>query len=453
MLTQYLIGCMNFLISHHPGRRSPKKDLTAMCPGPRRATRNVEFGCGQQPGEGWAPPGSMPKTHHMQMTTLPFTIPDRSSPGTRTTPFVLHQGRGVKLATGARLPPKLRIRKNISIGTWNIRTLRMPGKVEELAHEMNRYHWTILGLCEVRWKNFGETSTQDGHKLYYSGRDDKHEHGVGFLVHKDMVNTVMSCRPVSSRLIIIRLRATPLNITIVQAYAPTTDHDDEELEDFYDQLQEVLDQAPKKDILVVQGDWNAKIGEDAIDNWKGTCGRYCNAKTNDRGLRLLEFASFNDLKLMNTFGPHKASRRWTWHSPNGEHHNQIDYIMVKRRFHTSVNIAKTRSFPGADIGSDHDLVMMTLRLRLKKVDKEGPTRIKFNLDKLKDPEVLEAFQARIGGKFAPLLLLNAENTAIDTMIDTFNIAVTQTANEILGKHRRPKKSWVTTDILDLCDKR
>jgi len=126
--------------------------------------------------------------------------------------------------------------------------------------------------------------------------------------------------------------------------------------------------------------------------------------------------------------------------------------MVKRRFHTSVNIAKTRSFPGADIGSDHDLVMMTLRLCLKKVDKEGPTRIKFNLDKLKDPEVLEAFQARIGGKFAPLLLLNAENTAIDSMIDTFNIAVTQTANEILGKHRRPKKPWVTTDILDLCDK-
>jgi len=142
----------------------------------------------------------------------------------------------------------------------------MPGKVEELTHEMSRYHWTILGLCEVRWKNFGETSTQDGHKLYYSGRDDKHEHGVRFLVHKDTVNTVMSCRPVSSRLIIIRLRATPLNITIVQVYAPTTDHDDEELEDFYDQLQEVLDQAPKKDILVVQGDWNAKIGEDAVDN-------------------------------------------------------------------------------------------------------------------------------------------------------------------------------------------
>jgi len=175
----------------------------------------------------------------------------------------------------------------------------------------------------------------------------------------------MGCRPVSSRLITIRLRATPFNITIIQAYAPTSDYDDADVEDFYEQLQEVVDKTPKKDILVVQGDWNAKIGEDACKNWQGTCGRYCNAQTNERGLRLLEFASYNDLILANTFGQHKRSRRHTWHSPSGDHHNQIDYIMVRRRFQSSVNIAKTRSFPGADIGSDHDLVMMTFRLHLK----------------------------------------------------------------------------------------
>ena len=66
-----------------------------------------------------------------------------------------------------------------------------------------------------------------------------------------------------------------------------------------------------------------------------------------------------------SFGPHKPSRRWTWHSLGGDCHNQIDYIMVKRRFQSSVNIAKTRRFPGADIGSDHELVMMTFRLHLQ----------------------------------------------------------------------------------------
>ena len=75
-------------------------------------------------------------------------------------------------------------------------------------------------------------------------------HGVGFLVHKDIVNTVMGCRPVSSRLITIRLRAVPFNITIVQAYAPTSDYEDNKIEEFYDQLQNVIDQTPRRTFLL-----------------------------------------------------------------------------------------------------------------------------------------------------------------------------------------------------------
>ena len=143
------------------------------------------------------------------------------------------------------------------------------------------------------------------------------------------MSTDIGCQPVSSRLITIRLRATPFNITIVQAYAPTTEYDDEKNEDFYKQLQAVLDQVSKKDIFIVHGDWNAKVGKVACKNWKNTCGLYSNNETNARGFRQLEFASLNGLKLANTFGPHKASRRWTWHSTNGEHHNQIDYHGTK----------------------------------------------------------------------------------------------------------------------------
>ena len=87
----------------------------------------------------------------------------------------------------------------------------------------------------------------------------KHEHGVGFLFHKDILNTVMGCRPDSSRLITIRLRAVPFNITIVQAYAPTSYYDGNETEEFYDQLQNVIDQTLKKDILIVQRDWNTNV--------------------------------------------------------------------------------------------------------------------------------------------------------------------------------------------------
>ena len=89
-------------------------------------------------------------------------------------------------------------------------------------------------------------------RFFFSGKEDKHEHGVGFLVHENIVNTVVGCRPAPSRLIIIRLRAVPFNITMVQAYAPTSDYDDNKIEEFYDQLQNVIDQTPKKDILVYE---------------------------------------------------------------------------------------------------------------------------------------------------------------------------------------------------------
>ena len=95
--------------------------------------------------------------------------------------------------------------------------------------------------------------------------------------------------------------------------------------------------------------------------------------------------------------------------------------------------------------------MMTFHLRLKKISKPKHTRLKSDLEKLKDPNVLETFQAMIGGRFAPLTIMSNEDT--DSMITTFNTAVTETASEILGKHRQKKKSWITAEILDLCDKR
>ena len=119
------------------------------------------------------------------MKTHNHTIPDRSSPGsTRTAPSAVHQDGGVKYATGAS--QKIRGSDNITIGTWNTRTLRPAGKLQELTHEMDRYRWNILGLCEMRWKHFSETTTEERHKVFFSGKEDKHEHDVGFLVTRTL---------------------------------------------------------------------------------------------------------------------------------------------------------------------------------------------------------------------------------------------------------------------------
>ena len=126
---------------------------------------------------------------------------------------------------------------------------------------------------------------------------------------------------------------------------------------------------------------------------------------------------------------------------------------MRNRFRSGVNSARARSFPEADVGSDHDLLMMTFHLRLKRISKPKHTRFKFGLENLKNPNVLETFQAMIGGMFAPLTIMTSEDTDINTMIATFNTAVTETDSEILGRHRQKKKIWVTAQILHLCDKR
>ena len=97
--------------------------------------------------------------------------------------------------------------------------------------------------------------------------------------------------------------------------------------------------------------------------------------------------------------------------------------------------------------------MMTFRVHLKKARKPNQPRLRFDLEKLRDPDVVCTFQATICGKFAPRNGLSDEDMDIDTMITTYNTEVTDAASEILWKEHRRKKPWVTKDVLDLCDKR
>ena len=96
--------------------------------------------------------------------------------------------------------------------------------------------------------------------------------------------------------------------------------------------------------------------------------------------------------------------------------------------------------PTNDMRSDHDLPMMTFHLRLKRISTPKHSRLKFDLEKLKDSNVLKTFQAMISGRFASLTIMSNEDTDINSMTTTFNTAETETASEILGKHRQKKKT-------------
>ena len=121
---------------------------------------------------------------------------------------------------------------------------------------------------------------------------------------------------------------------------------------------------------------------------------------------------------------------------------------MRKRFRSGANSARTRSFPAAHIGSDHDLLMMAFHLRLKRTSNPNHARLKFDLEKLKYINVLETSQAMIGGEIAPLTIMNNEDTDRDSVITTFNTAVTETVSKSLGKHRQKNKQ--KTKKLGLC---
>jgi len=119
----------------------------------------------------------------------------------------------------------------------------------------------------------------------------------------------------------------------------------------------------KKDVLFIIGDWNAKVGSQEIP---GGTGKFGLGVQNEAGQRLTEFCQGNAVGIANTlFQQHK--RLYTWTSPDGQHWNQIDYIIFSQRWRSSIESAKTR--PGANCGSDHELLIAKFRLKLKKVGK------------------------------------------------------------------------------------
>ncbi|CAF1556205.1 unnamed protein product, partial [Rotaria sordida] len=109
--------------------------------------------------------------------------------------------------------------------------------------------------------------------------------------------------------------ATLFNITVVNVYAPTSDASREDIETFYDDLEDTILKAPKKDMLIIIGDWNAKVGDDS-PGWECAMGKYGYGKRNERCEQLLEFATSHNLFICNTAFQQKASRKWTWESPN-----------------------------------------------------------------------------------------------------------------------------------------
>ena len=142
-------------------------------------------------------------------------MPDRLRPRPTTIahPTVRLQGWSDKCATGAKTTTTLPKERNNN--GYKKCSLSTCGKVQALPQEFKFYRWDVL--AEVKWTGFGETTTDEGHKIWYCEEDSKHQYGVVFSMRKKVVGSIISCTPISSRLISIRISARPRNITVIQS--------------------------------------------------------------------------------------------------------------------------------------------------------------------------------------------------------------------------------------------
>ena len=136
---------------------------------------------------------------------------------------------------------------------------------------------------------------------------------------------------------------------MVQCYASTSTAPDEDLDSFYDSLQETIDKSPNRDLVIIMGDMNAKVGKMTIPN--RTCGSFGLGDQNKRGERLIEFCNANNMMIANTMFKHHPHHLYTWISPDSKIRKQIDFFIINQKWKSSVNNVKTR--PGADCNSDH----------------------------------------------------------------------------------------------------
>ena len=183
---------------------------------------------------------------------------------------------------------------------------------------MARVNLDILGISELKWAVMVEFNSDD-HYIYYCGQESLRRNGVAITVNKRVRNAVLGCNLKNDRMIIVHFQGKPFNITVIQVYALTSNAEEAEVEWFYEDLQDLLEVTPQKDIFFIIGDWNAKVGSQEIP---GVTGKLGLGVQNEAGQRLIEFCQENTLVIANTLFQQHKRRLYTWILPDGQYRNR-----------------------------------------------------------------------------------------------------------------------------------
>lgn len=330
--------------------------------------------------------------------------------------------------------------KQTKIATWNIRTMMKTGKMEEIAKEIEKYNIDITAVQEVRWSKQGEI-TRKGFVFLYSGEEKGGNNGVGFYVAKKLRNTIVDFKPVNHRIAVLRLKMKEKLITMVNIYAPTEVTEPMEKDQFYETLEKICEEIPRKDEIIILGDINAQLGKEqylknVIGNGKGTI----HDITNDNGHRICQLAATLDMKCLSTKFEHPKKHKVTWRHPSGNTENQIDHILATRGI--SRKTTNTRTYRGANADSDHYMVMAKINnLEKKKIYKTSRETVRWNLEALADDKIKEKYEEEITKN------IQIETTEVESHWKQLKSAIIRATQETIGqeKTQKSKNEWFDQD--------
>ena len=355
--------------------------------------------------------------------------------------------RDMQQASPDRHPATACINRSIRIGNWNVRTLNQVGKVENLLREQERMKVSIMGISEMRWKGAGKAIHGD-YTIIHSG-GTKAMYGVGLMFDKNVAKCISGFWAISDRVLLVKLKAKPFDLSVIQVYAPTSNADQKTKDQLYCDLEQCKD----REVNIIIGDLNAKVGKGKQGKVIGPFGL---GEMNESGEVWTDWCLSNEQGVTNTWFNNHPRRLWTWRSPCGNVKNQIDFITINKRFRSAVS--NCRAYPGANCNSDHTPVVPKVNVKLRKTTnyKRPPS---LDYERLTSNTQLQyKCNVSMKNKFAALSD-DLENRRAGTNEPSptwpvFLSAITETAEEVLPcKVKVTNKEWVTEEIITMMDKR
>ena len=249
-------------------------------------------------------------------------------------------------------------RSLISVGTLNIGT--MTGREREPEDMMERRNVDILWLQETKWKGSKARNIGGGCKLFYNGADGR-KNGIGIVVREELAKSVLEVKRVSDKLIAMKLEVKGSILNIVSAYAPQVNNSMEEKNDFWEDLDGLIENVSKEERIVLGADLNGHLGEGNIGDEK-IMGRYGAGTRNKEGSMVMDFGKRMNLAIANIYFKKKDEHRMTYKS--GGKSTQVDYVMCRRR--NLKEMCDCNVIVNECVAKQHRMVVCKIALMVKK---------------------------------------------------------------------------------------